>query len=221
MKIDFFTNVGKLALGSRLRMLTSTITADAKKIYGLYNVALQPKWFPVFYILSAYAEKTITEIATEIGHSQPSVSKIIREMAAKELVLEKQASRDGRRNVVMLSEKGRAIQEKIQLQYQDVMVAIERISEQTKNDLWKAIEEWEFLLRQQTLWQRVQEVRKERESKLVTIVPYSPEYREAFAALNKEWISTYFKMEAADYKALDDPECKRIVSYFIANAGCV
>lgn len=31
-------------------------------------------------------------------------------------------------------------------------------------------------------------------------------YRSVFKALNEEWISKYFEMEEADYKALDNPE---------------
>jgi len=74
-------------------MLTAKITEDAFNVYKLYDVDLHPKWFPVFYTLSAMNEKamTITEIASEIGHSQPSVSKIIREMSGKGLVVEKRA----------------------------------------------------------------------------------------------------------------------------------
>src|SRR5450432_718506 len=112
MQKEFFNNVGKLAIGSRLRMLTAKITEDAKKIYELYDVELKPKWFPVFYVLSGNAEKTITQVANEIGHSQPSVSKIIREMSGKGLVLEKTASHDGRRNVIKLSKKGIGLTEK-------------------------------------------------------------------------------------------------------------
>lgn len=206
MEVNFFTNIGKLALGSRLRMLTAKITQDAKKIYQLYDIDLEPKWFPVFYILSRKAEKTISEVATEIGHSQPSVSKIIREMSRKGLVLEKRASNDGRRNVIKLSKKGIVLTEKIKDQYTDVINAVERISEQTRNDLWKAIEEWEFLLQQKSLLQRVKEIRKQREVGMVKIVPYQRKYHEAFAALNKEWISTYFKMEESDHKALNNPK---------------
>lgn len=40
----------------------------------------------------------------------------------------------------------------------------------------------------------------------VKIVPYTPSYRKAFRDLNVEWISTYFKMEKADFDALDAPE---------------
>jgi GNAT superfamily N-acetyltransferase len=37
----------------------------------------------------------------------------------------------------------------------------------------------------------------------IRIVDFEPQYAEAFKALNKAWISKYFKMEAADFKALD------------------
>lgn len=40
----------------------------------------------------------------------------------------------------------------------------------------------------------------------VKIVDYEAQYRSAFRNLNVEWISAYFKMEEADYKALDHPE---------------
>jgi thiosulfate/3-mercaptopyruvate sulfurtransferase len=40
----------------------------------------------------------------------------------------------------------------------------------------------------------------------IRIIDYAPMYKEVFKDLNVEWISTYFVMEAADYKALDNPE---------------
>ena len=64
--MEFFNQVGKLALGSRLRMLTERITDDAAHIYKLYDIELQPKWFPVFYVLSQGEPRTITTIAREI-----------------------------------------------------------------------------------------------------------------------------------------------------------
>ncbi|MBE9462362.1 GNAT family N-acetyltransferase [Dyadobacter subterraneus] len=204
--MEFFNHIGKMALGSRLRMLTEKITEDAAQIYKLYDIDMQPKWFPVFYVLSKGEEKTITAIAREIGHSHPSVSKIISEMSKKGFVREKKDETDGRRNVVCLSEKGMQVTHQIEAQYVDVASAIDEISAQTRNDLWKAIEEWEFVLEQKSLLRRVQEQKKLRESSQVQIVDYQPAYQTAFRNLNQEWISTYFKMEESDFKALDDPE---------------
>ncbi|CAM4295942.1 transcriptional regulator, MarR family with acetyltransferase activity [Pedobacter westerhofensis] len=214
--MEFFDKVGKVAIGSRLRMLTEKITEDAAHIYSLYEVDLQPKWFPVFYVLSQGEEKTITAIAKEIRHSHPSVSKIITEMSRKGLIIEKKDKADGRRNIVKLSKKGNEINDKIQHQFTDLESAIEQISDQTNHNLWKAIEEWEFILEQKSLFTRVKEQRKKRESENVKIADYTPEYQWAFRALNEEWISTYFKMEAADYKALDDPE-----GYILSKGGCI
>ena len=50
----------------------------------------------------------------------------------------------------------------------------------------------------------------------VQIVAYNSIYKDAFKNLNKEWIATYFKMEEADYKALDNAE-----TYIIGNGGSI
>ena len=212
--MSFFDTVGKFAVGSRLRLLTEKITEDASQIYNMYGIDMNPKWFPVFYVLSRGEAMTITAIAKEIGHSHPSVSKIISEMVDKGLVKEKKDKTDGRRNMVSLSPKGKEITGKIEEQYTDVRNAIEAISANTRHDLWNAIAEWEFLLEQKSLLRWVQEQKKERESRKVKIVDYQPAYQQAFKDLNVEWISTYFKMEEADYKALDNPQ-----GYILDNGG--
>ncbi len=55
--MEFFKTAGIKTIGSRLRMLTNKITADAAHIYKLYDIDMQPKWFPVFYALSEGTEK--------------------------------------------------------------------------------------------------------------------------------------------------------------------
>ncbi len=209
----FYNKVGKMALGSRLRMLSENITEDAKKIYALYDVALKPKWFPVFYVLSQQEEKSITTIAEEIGHSHPSVSKIVREMSKGGITVEKKDEKDGRRNLIALTKKGRTISANITEAYTDVNDAIEVALNQTQHDLWKAMEEFEFLLNQKSLFQRVQAQRKKRAAEKVKIVKYESRYQKHFKQLNKAWIMENFKMEHADNKALDNPKA------YILDAG--
>jgi DNA-binding MarR family transcriptional regulator/GNAT superfamily N-acetyltransferase len=204
--MKLFEKTGKMALGSRLRLMTARITDDAAKIYELYDVEFSPKWFPVFFVLSEDGENTITEIANEIGHSQPSVSKIIQEMTGAGLVQENRESPDKRRNVVALTKKGKKVSERIKVQCADVDAAIGSIISEARHNLWEAIEEWEFLLEQKSLLRRVHEQKKLRESKDVQIVNYEDQYQTAFRSLNEEWISTYFQMEEADYKTLDNPK---------------
>ncbi len=211
--MNFFERTGKMALGSRLRLLTAKITEDAEGIYKLYEIDFSPKWFPVFFILAEDGAKTITEIAGEIGHSQPSVTKIIKEMAKAGLVKDNLKSDDKRRNIAGLTEKGKKLAKKIKIQGVDIDRAVNSIMVEATHNLWEAIAEWEELLEKKSLLKRVQEQKKLRESRDIVIVPYEPQYQEAFKALNKEWISAYFEMEAADYKALDNPEA------YILNKG--
>src|SRR5262249_49307909 len=112
----------------------------------------------------------------------------------------------GRRNIVSLSAKGRNVASKINPQYTDVRSAIDEAFAQTANDLWRAIDEWESLISQKSIFRRVQEQKKIRESKNIQIVNYQPKYQKAFKELNEEWIYAQFTMEEADRKVLDNPK---------------
>lgn len=57
---------------------------------------------------------------------------------------------------------------------------------------------------------------KGKQSKSIKMVDYEPKYQRAFRALNKEWIETYFVMEEADYKALDNPD-----EYILQSGGAI
>lgn len=206
MQKDFFEKTGKMAIGSRLRLLTARMTDEAVEIYRLYGMEFSPKWFPVFFILAEGDPQSITFIARAIGHSQPSVSKMVSEMISAGLVEEVGDRSDKRKTMVTLTEKGRETSEQIQSQYEDVDSAIQRMIDEANYNLWEAIGEWEYLLDQRSLLQRVRDQKKQRESQQVEIIDYKPAYKEVFKALNEEWISAYFEMEEADYKALDHPE---------------
>lgn len=204
--MNIYNTIGKMAIGSRLRRLSELMMDQAGEIYALYGVELQAKWFPVVYALSGGAEKSITQIAQEIGHSHPSVSTIVKEMVKQKIAKESPGKEDARKNFVKLTAKGMAINESAKIQFEDVNTAVENMLGESQYNLWKAIEEWEFLLGQKSMLKRVEEEKKLRESKAVEIVPYNDSYQQAFKKLNEDWITTYFKMEEADFKSLDHPK---------------
>ncbi len=212
--MEFYNKVGKKAIGSRLRGLSDMITNDAAKVYQLYGVDLQPRWWPVFYMLTESEENSITAIAREIGQTHASVSQVVREMVKNGFVTERRNKDDQRKNFVSLTEKGRNAAVKLEQQHEDVSAAIDQAFSESQYDLWKAIEEWEYLLEQKSLLRRVEEEKKKREGDKVSIIDYTPEHKHDFKRLNEEWITQYFKMEESDHKALDHPE-----EYIIKNGG--
>lgn len=204
--MDFFDKTGKMAIGSRLRMLTDRVTADAAEIYQLYGVDIRPKWFPVLFALSSGEAKTITGIAREIGQTHPSVSTIVKEMISGRLVRETADKADKRRTVIALSARGRAACAKLAEAGEDVAVAVEEISGATRHDLWRAIGEWEEQLSAKSLLERVKDARKARESREVRIVEYEPCYQPVFRKLNEQWITQHWQLEPHDIECLDHPQ---------------
>lgn len=206
--MDFFIQTGKLAMGSRLRRLGERFMMEAEKIYAMYGVDLNPRWFPVFYVLSQGEALSTTEIARLIGQTHASVSQVIQAMRRKGVVETTKSPADARTNAIRLSDKGRETLEKLQVQLIDVENAAETLLSEAQYNLWKAIEEMEFLLDQQDFFSRVRQIRKERERQAVEIIAYKPEHAAAFAAINYAWIEQYFEIEAADRAYLDHPEEK-------------
>ena len=74
--MDFYESAGPMALGSRLRRLGETLAESASKVYSLYQVPLDPKWFPVFYALSHTDRLSTTEIARTIVDAKATLEKI-------------------------------------------------------------------------------------------------------------------------------------------------
>lgn len=204
--MDFFERTGKMAIGSRLRVLTETLTHDAAEIYRLYGIELKPKWFPVFYSLMDEKKKSVTSIAKEIGQSHPSVSIIVKEMIKAGLVYEPENKLDKRCTLITLTEQGRQLGSELITQIRDVERAVEQISSECDNDLWAAIADWEKALNHKSMIDRVKAIKRARENSEVEIVDYMPEYKDAFFDLNRQWIESHWELEPHDVEVLENPE---------------
>jgi GNAT superfamily N-acetyltransferase len=204
--VDFFESTGRMALGSRLRRLSETITRDAARVHRQYGAPIHPKWFPILFVLGDGSEKTITGIASEIGHSHVSVSRMVREMIRHGFVVEHTAPKDRRQTRVRLSPKGRQARARMDDQITDVGRAVDEASAHTRHDLWEALGEWEYLLREKSLFARVLEQKKRRETRQIRVVDYEARHHADFRRLNEAWITRYFAIEDSDRTALDAPQ---------------
>ena len=205
--MEFFDRVGTMAIGSRFRRLSDIFTDDARRIYHMYDVGLDPKWFPVFYVLSHEDEGISTsEIARQIGHSHASVSQLVKGMDHAGLVTSERSAEDGRVNVIALSAEGRALIPKIRDQYADVTEAVQELLAESHSDLWRALGQVEASLEERDLLSRVKQKYQRRQQAETDIVDYSAEHGEVFRDLNLEWIERYFEVEDSDRESLDDPQ---------------
>jgi DNA-binding MarR family transcriptional regulator/N-acetylglutamate synthase-like GNAT family acetyltransferase len=204
--MEFYSLAGRMALGSRLRRLADVLTADAEKLYQLYEVEIDPRWFPVFYMLTHKKSAAITELAEDIGQSHPAVSQVVREMIKANVVESKKCADDARVNRVSLTVRGKAISKRLSPQCADINIAVDDIFKAAGSDLWAELDAVEYELSQNSLYERVSNVRKNRESQSTDIVPYAPKYKKAYKRLNEAWIEKHWKLEKSDHKALDKPK---------------
>lgn len=203
---EFFNRTGQMALGSRLRLFSNRITSEAGRIYQLYGVDFQPKWFPVYQTLCSGGQLGVTEIARIIGHTYPSVIQIVKEMTKAGLVRSCSDAGDKRRTVVLLTPKGRRMSAKIERLCYDVGRAVDEVDAEASQKLWEAIGEWEQKLDEKPLLDRVMAVKVRRESDDVQIVDYDDErHREAFRKLNEQWIRALFVVEEEDLEQMGNP----------------
>lgn len=203
--IKLFEKSGAVSIGSRLRWLAESITADAAEIYRLYEIDIKPKWFPVLYMLYYGDDNTVTGIAKAIGQSHPSVSTIVREMKSAGLVSDSKNDDDRRATTVILTEKGKSYEGKLHRVCDDVAKAVESI-ELPDCRLWEAISNWEVKLSEKSLLNRVTEEKDSREHRRIEIVDYAPGYLSTFKRLNIMWINSHWSLEAHDLEVLSDPQ---------------
>ncbi len=207
MEPIFFARTGVMALGSRLRRFSDLVTQDAAAIFRLADLEFEPRWFPVFYVLAEEGPLSVGEVAERIGQTHASVSQVARQMQRSGVVAFQNDAADGRRRLLALTATGRHMQQYMEPLYADVQQAVQEMLDATSPAFWPALRALEEALSKHSLLERVREVRRKKQvSSAVRIVNYEPQHAGAFFELNREWIERYFTMEAADHKALTQPD---------------
>ena len=203
---EFYNLAGQMALGSRLRRIGDLFAAEAKEVYQLYDVEIDPKWFPVFYMLTKTQEASVTELAERVGQTHPAISQVVREMTKAGVAETKRCLDDGRVSRVQLTKKGIDISQQLEPQCMDVNRAVDKLFRDAGIDLWSALDAVEHELEKCRLFDRVKAVKRQRDVQQVDIVPFKPEHGEKFKTLNETWIKKHWVLEDSDYQSLENPQ---------------
>ena len=204
--MDLINNLGELAIGSRLKRLSDQIMRDGVKIYKANNIDFEPRWFPIFYLLSQKSSLGVTEIADELGIKHPSVSQALKEMEKKGLVTSSQCEVDGRKRLSSLTPKALQMLPKMEPVWRDVADAIHDMLATHHQNLLRSLEEVENDFSEKAFYKRVLEKSKTRQLEEVEILDYQPQLKSYFRELNYEWIEKYFTIEEIDKQQLNNPE---------------
>ncbi len=204
--MDLFSQLGALALASRMRRLADRMSQDVVVIYKEQNIDFEPRWFTVYYLLVQKAPLSIVEVAQILGISHPCVNQIANDMIKAGLVKAQKDKTDKRKRLLVLTDKGRDLLPALQTIWDDVENALKDVIADSGLDVMGMLETMEGCLDKKEIYERFYTFRAQRERDAVRIIDFEPRYRDAFRDLNLEWISQYFVVEPEDERMLMNPE---------------
>jgi DNA-binding MarR family transcriptional regulator/N-acetylglutamate synthase-like GNAT family acetyltransferase len=194
---DILSDLGLLALGSRLKRLAERMQSDAGELLVRHGFPIQPSHFPLLAALDRYGPLSVTEAVEALGVSQPAVTRSLAGVVELGLVETRSGDADRRVKQITLTPEGRALVERMKREiWAPVAGAMEDLAAQFNGSLLEQIGQLEVELERRSLVDRASGVR---------IVDYSDDLAAAFYEINAEWISAMFTMEKTDLDIISNP----------------
>ncbi|MVT10099.1 MarR family winged helix-turn-helix transcriptional regulator [Chitinophaga tropicalis] len=126
--MSFYSSLGYLVFGSRLRRLSEYFLMEVNKVYEQAGIAFDASWFPVFYILSGQQPIPLIDIAEQLEVSHSAVSQLVTGLKKKGLVKTTPCPDDGRRQLVMLSKKGEELLKQVQPVWEAITTSMNQLA---------------------------------------------------------------------------------------------
>lgn len=140
--MNIFSDLGALAVASRLQRLSDILRKDAASIYDAFGIDFQPKWFPVIHALNRKGPSTIAEIATALGFAHTSVLQLVNELEQNGLVRSSEHASDGRKRIITKTPKATRLFSEMEEAWDVMGKALTQLMN-TENNLLKALDEVE------------------------------------------------------------------------------
>ncbi|MEQ8927859.1 MAG: GNAT family N-acetyltransferase [Fulvivirga sp.] len=214
--MNYLDQLGVLALGTRLKKVSDMIMNDGIEMYKAAGLNFDPKWFPVFHLLSTQSPLGVVEISERLNISHPYVIKLVKELQKAGLVTNSTNAKDARKRSIELSAAGSKLLHSITPVWNDIHNTIDSLLRDSKNTLYSNLIELEKSFTEESFLHRVLTTRKQRLLDEVEIVSYEPSLKAYFKTLNIEWLEKYFTVEPIDIQVLSEPE-----KYIIEPGGAI
>ena len=154
-KTDYITELGALALASRLRRLLHRLQSDGEQVYRSLNLHFKPKWFPVLHLLLNRSPLTLTEISQLLSVAHPSSIEAVDELISAGLVDSRKSDSDGRCREISLTSEGKQLCNELLPVWDAFRVAGEEAISEGDNDFLEAVSKLERSLLNLSMYERI------------------------------------------------------------------
>ncbi len=200
MKQDILSDLGYLALGSRLKRLSDRMLADAALVHQQSDEPVQPGQFPLIAALDRYGGLSVNRAAEVLGVSQPAITRAANELIKANLVSSAAGEKDKRQRDLALTDEGVACVARLKRKmWPRVEAAAVEAFSGLSGDFLDQIAEIESRLAVRSIYQRVS-------ANTLEVLPYDQSLARHFHDINAEWVEDMFVLEDHDRHVLSNPE---------------
>ncbi len=203
-------DIGILALGTRLRVLSEQMMTTVKAFYDQYGLDFEPRCFPLFQLVHRQPGLHVAALAAEIGVSHTAVHALAKPLAEAGLIVLTPAPGDARARQVRLTREGEVLFDRMR----PAWAALERALHAALPDGGAAevlgtLDRLDRVIADVAIPRGLRDaLGRETVEKALQIKSYDPEnpaHKRGFVALNIEWLQRYFAVEDVDWLMFDDP----------------
>lgn len=207
---DIISQLGELALASRLKRISESLMRDVSRIYSELDYHFEARWFSLSYLLLKRKEIAVTVAAEELGLTHPAINQIANQMTKAGLLTSKKDKIDERKRILYLTPKGKRTLKQLSPLWETIKTCNAELIQEVSKNLIGNLDKLENALAQKNMYTRLIESLNQESYKSITIHPYHKKYAAHFTKLNKAWLKKYFKVEDYDKLILDNPESQII-----------
>ena len=203
MSTDLLRDLGPLFLGSRLKRLAERLQAGAARMATDAGLPVQPVHMPLLAALDR-GPMTVGAVVEAVGLSQPGVTRAGGQLIDLGLVSSVRGV-DHRQRTLSLTPEGEAVLARAKLLvWPRIEAAVTEICDGLTGPLLDQVAAIEAALATTPLDERAARAAPGG----LTIREFSDDLADAFYEINAEWITTMYRLEAADLELMENPRQK-------------
>ncbi len=206
MDRNYIQELGRIAIGSRLKQLTEILMKDMVDVYRELQVDFEPRWFTFVLLLKNEGKLSLTDIARRLNQTHVAANQVANALEKKKLIESVKDKNDQRKRMLKLSRKGRKLVEELEPVWAGVDQAVAQLLKDAGSDLFAEIAKIENAIRERSMHDRLKEKIDAEIASRTAIIPYKPVHKHLFIDLNLDWLKEYFEVEPYDQKLLFNPD---------------
>jgi DNA-binding MarR family transcriptional regulator/GNAT superfamily N-acetyltransferase len=203
--MEYISQLGLVALGSRMRAISDRLYATADEVYRLTGLEIQGRWLPLLRILHDRGPLTVGEVAEAVGQTHSAVSQLADKLVEQGWLQVVADPADKRRRRLSLTERAGTQLRAAKPLWRAIEHLFAQHCREQDIDLLRTLAAFERVLTPELASGILAQAAANDRSAL-RIVPFSPNLRAHFYRLNEAWLRKYFYVEEIDHRVLSNPE---------------